>query len=196
MKKNIILFFFVFFIITYLIVACTACGASQSTYNESPAASSSDTVSADLSGTSSSVSWTEHYYSVDEMVERADIVALVKAVGSKAELRSDMVFTREEFQINSIIKGNFTAEDKIEILFTGGNTGTIRVPPPEDIPLPELNQNYLIFAYETAEDPTYGQYYLLVGGYQGIALINNDGALESLSDLNIEMVNEMSSILE
>lgn len=123
-------------------------------------------------GTASSASWSEHFSGVEEMEEAADIGIVGVLADSKTELRGGVVFTRNTVEVLYVHAGDVQAGDFVEVLQTGGVYGTLSTPPLAEAPLMEENKEYALFLKETTPHERYGQYYLIVGGYQGIAEIS------------------------
>ena len=120
---------------------------------------------------SSSASWSEHFSSITEMEGDADIGIVGVLTDSRTELRGDMVFTRNVIEVLYVHSGNIQVGDSIEVLQTSGKHGILSTPALSEVPLMEENQTYALFLKETKPHEKYGQYYLIAGGYQGIATV-------------------------
>lgn len=139
----------------------------------------------------SSASWNEHFESETEMIDSSDIVIHGTVISNQTELRYDTVFTRNFIKVTLVNKGNIEIDSIITVLQTGGTYLEYSSPAISEIPLLEIGKEYALYLTLTDYSETYGQYYLISGGYQGVMEINNDGSLVTLSDQN-----EIFSLLE
>lgn len=146
-----------------LALAIVLCGLAWGTRSNS---------SEPMKGASTSATWTEYFESVDEMAENADIGIVGVLYDSETELRSDIVFTRNIVEVVEVYSGDVQVGDLVEVLQTGGVYGDISTPAFSEVPLMEKNKEYALFLSETEPHEVYGQYYLIKGGYQGIADIS------------------------
>lgn len=133
---------------------------------------------------STSASWKEHYASEVEMRESSDIVICGTVISSEPELRNDMVFTMNYIKVNLVETGNIEVDAVIPVLQTGGNVLGYSTPAISEIPLLEVGEEYKLYLSLTEYSEEYGQYYLISGGYQGVAKVKNNGSLMTLSDEN------------
>ena len=140
---------------------------------------SSDNNAEPKRGSSTSVSWTEGYANVSEMEAAADIGIVGILSDSETELRGNIVFTRNTVEVVAVHSGNVRVGDFVEVLQTGGEFGDISTPAFSEAPLMEANKEYAMFLKETEPNEEYGQYYLIAGGYQGLAEIK---ALSTISN--------------
>ena len=121
--------------------------------------------------TSVSASWSDHYRTVEDMVAQSDLCIIGVVVSSGTELRNGMVFTRNHVEIQEVISGNLEAGETIDVLQTGGQYGSITTPPISDAPLMDQDSSYALCLRQTKPHWKYGQYYLVMGGYQGMAAL-------------------------
>jgi hypothetical protein len=142
---------------------------------------------------STSVEWRSHYDTVEEMAEDADVIILGKVVSTYTEERYDIVFTRDVIKVTSVISGDVQVGDSIEVLQTGGEHDGKTTSVPSDLPLLKKKKEYAMFLELTDPNEQYGQYYLVMGGYQGIAKVTRKG-FESLADKNDEFVESFDEI--
>lgn len=113
--------------------------------------------------------WVDNYSNVQELYDSADLVIKGKKVDSYTEQRVNMIFTNQIIEVNKIYKGDLGKGDKIEVLQTGGKLNNITTAPANEAPLLENKANYLLFLEKTESG-----YYLIMGGFQGVAMIKND----------------------
>lgn len=140
--------------------------------------------SSDIS-VSVNVSWRESFSSEKEMKEAADLIAVGTVVSAETELRGGrMVFTRNYIKLDSVSKGSKRSEEIIPVVQTGGTYGEHITYAPSEIPLLEVGAKYKLYLYITEYSEEFGQYYLILGGYQGIQKINKDGGTSVLSPQN------------
>lgn len=144
--------------------------------------------------TTASASWHSHFDSVGEMVEDADLVITGVMVDSYTELRVDTVCTRNIIEVTEVYSGDVQVGDTIEVVQTGGVYGDITTPAFSEIPLLELDKEYALILRLSDPDEQYGQYYLIMGGYQGILEIT-DTSYQSLSEENAAFANDMAGVL-
>ncbi len=127
------------------------------------------------------------------MREAADILIAGTVIKSETELRHDLVFTKNYIQITNIYDGNAEINTVIPVLQTGGTYMGYTTPEISDAPLLKVGKNYKLYLILSEYSKTYGQYYLICGGYQGAAEIVNNSSLVPLSDDNILILNEDSA---
>lgn len=132
----------------------------------------------------SSATWNDHYDDINELSYSSDIIIKGTLESSSTQLRNDVVFTMNSVKITDVISGDIKKGDIIEILQTGGTYKNIYTPPIESVPLLENGESYLLYLNLTEYHPTYGQYYLISGGYQGLALVNDKGFVEPVTSSN------------
>jgi len=113
--------------------------------------------------------WIDYYENFDSLIKDADIVIQGKKIDSYAEQRVDLIFTKEVIEINKVYQGDVNIGDKIEILQTGGILNGIETEPFSEAPLLEDDGQYLLLLQYTKEG-----HYLILGGYQGIGLIEDN----------------------
>lgn len=136
-------------------------------------------------------SWTNQYESAEEMVDNADIVVYGTVVDQSCEQRYDLVFTRSFIDVHEVFKGSSDLlENNIEVLQTGGTLNETITPAILEMPLFEIGQEGIFVLEKTEYDPTYGQYYLVSGGYQGV--LSGESDIDSLSEIKNEL-SDMSS---
>lgn len=135
-------------------------------------------------GSSVFVTWSESFSSVREMEAAADLGIVGVLAGSETELRGGVVFTRNTVEVVAVYSGEAEVGDFVEVLQTGGEYGGVSTPALEELPLMEADKEYALFLKETRPHEEYGQYYLIAGGYLGIAEIpagtseERDGTVE------------------
>ena len=108
-------------------------------------------------------SWTEHYYSVSEMLKDADLAIVGTVVNQRTELRNELVFTFSEISVSYIFLGDLK-EETIEIMQTGGFYGNYYTPPISEAPILIINEAKVFCLKKSSEG-----HYLISGGYQGVA---------------------------
>lgn len=119
-----------------------------------------------------SATWTDNYDDINELTISSDIIIKGQLVSSNTQLRKDLVFTMNKVKVTEVISGDVAVGDIIDILQTGGTYKNITTQPIEDAPLLEKESSYLLYLSLTDKDKTYGQYYLISGGYQGITKVD------------------------
>ena len=169
------------FLVATLLLLCTGCSFGQSKGSNNSGGSSA--------------SWAEGFSNVNEMLDATRDVITGTVISNSTEIRHDIVFTRNQIQINKVIKGSLNSGDIIEVLQTGGRDGETVTPAFAEIPLLSLDSEYVMFISQTEPDELYGQYYLIRGGYQGIAEITNKNTIEPLSEANKVFVEGLGSFI-
>lgn len=132
-----------------------------------------------------SISWSSHFDSAEALRDASDLIIRGVVTDSRVEKRGSLELTRHTVRIAELIRGEIGAEAQIDLVQTGSEAFGV----PEELPLLEKGAEYLLFLEQTDPDPRYGQYYLVTGGYQGIA--RQDG--ESLVPLAKENADFVSS---
>lgn len=140
---------------------------------------------------SSSGSWHSHYDTAEEMMEEADLIITGVMVDSYTELRIDTVCTRNIIEVMEVYSGDIQVGDTIEVLQTGGKYENVTTPAFSEIPLLEYDKEYALVLRLSDPDEQYGQYYLIMGGYQGVMEITKSGC-ESLSKENAEFAKDLA----
>lgn len=119
--------------------------------------------------------WTDYYEDEKALVNGSELICVGTVTKSKSELRNDLVFTQYSIKIDEIqkngeginkLKGNHPT---IKVLLTGGEYQNFKTNPFEECPLLEEGEQYLLFLKHSQEG-----HYLISGGYQGIATIENN----------------------
>ena len=113
-------------------------------------------------------SWSNTFNSIEEMQQYADIIIEGEVVSQVAELRKDIVFTRSYIKVTKAIQGNVSVHDTICVLQTGGVFGEYVTPEISEAPLLKMENEYRMYLELTDYHEKYGQYYLILGGYQGV----------------------------
>ena len=133
--------------------------------------------------TSSSASWSENFSSAEEMLAQADVAIIGILSSSYTELRGSLVFTRNVVEVVTVYSGDVQVGDTIEVLQTGGTYGDTTTPAFSEVPLLEAGHLYALSLTETEPDEDYGQYYLIMGGPQGLATAENaPDSMDSLAE--------------
>jgi hypothetical protein len=114
------------------------------------------------------VDWADHFDSLQSMIKGTNIVIKGKVVASYTEQRVDMIFTKQVIQVTKVYGGAIKVGDRIELLQTGGTMNGASTTPFKEAPLLNKSDEYLLFLEHTSEG-----HYLIVGGYQGRADIQN-----------------------
>lgn len=135
-----------------VLVFSTSCSAPENNPNASASIAHAD--------------WTEHYESMKEMVDAADLILTGTVSASTPEQRVDLIFTQQTIQIDTCIKGEANAGDCVNVLQTGGTLGDITTTPFAECPLFSTGDTMLLFLHKTNEG-----HYLVLGGYQGAGTI-------------------------
>lgn len=119
------------------------------------------------------------------MEKNADVVITGTLSSHKTELRTDVVFTLNCIKIESIIKtnNNISVDQTIQILQTGGTYDNFTTPAFCDCPLLQYKKEYKLYLKYINKTESYDDYYLILGGYQGVAILEND-ELTPISDSN------------
>lgn len=113
-------------------------------------------------------SWSNTFNSIEEMQQYADIIIEGEVISQEAELRKDIVFTRSYIKVTKAIQGNVSVHDTICVLQTGGVFGEYMTPEISEAPLLKTENEYRLYLELTDYHEKYGQYYLILGGYQGV----------------------------
>ena len=142
----------------------------------------------------SSASWNQAFNSESEITDASDIVIHGVVVDTEPELRHDMVFTRNYISVTKVSKGEVQVGDVIIVVQTGGTFSKYSTPAISEIPLLETNKEYELYLTLTEYSKTYGQYYLISGGYQGVLEIQDNGSLMTLSNQNT-VFNQKDTVL-
>ena len=143
--------------VVILLIALAGCGNSA----EKP-----------VRGSSTSVSWSgKGYQSAEEMISESEIAIIGEVVDSYTEVRNNIVFTRQVVKAITVYKGELKEGDCIEVLQTGGTDGGMETAPLSEVLFMEHGKEYALCLRLSQPSEKYGQYYLISGGYQGIAEI-------------------------
>lgn len=127
-------------------------------------------------GSSTSVSWSDKgYQSAEEMISGSDAAIIGEVTDSYTEVRNNIVFTRQVVKAITVNKGELKEGDCIEVLQTGGTDGGMETAPLSEVPFMEHGKEYALCLRFSQPSEKYGQYYLISGGYQGIAEIVPSG---------------------
>jgi hypothetical protein len=113
--------------------------------------------------------------SFDEIVQKADVIFLVKAVDQQSRLgtsKKEMIFTDVSFEVERLIHSKqnpLKKGDIVQLTFAGGELGG-RIIQVTDVPSFELGESYIIF---TLMD---GQTYAspIIGAFQGLFHVKTD----------------------
>ena len=144
-------------------------------------ASATPSITESAAGTySSHALWTEAYSSFEEMSTAADVVLLGTVTEQVPELRCDMVFTKSYISVDQIYAGEIVTDNGISVLQTGGSLNDYFTPAIDDAPIMDLGAQYILYL-RYVSDETYGEYYLILGGYTGY--VNCSELENSIPDL-------------
>jgi len=122
-------------------------------------------------------SWIGGSLNFDDLIKSSDVIITGRVIGSTPEQRFDLIFTRQEVSANSIYKGEVKEGESVIILQTGGRLGEMETRPFQEAPLLVEKSDYLLFLEYTPEG-----YYLIMGGFQGVARIINNELEFNVSD--------------
>ncbi|MDR1116639.1 MAG: matrixin family metalloprotease [Oscillospiraceae bacterium] len=128
----------------------------------------------------SQATWSEMYSSNDEMLSAADIVVIGEVVSQTLQQRHDLIFTLQNIEITEILEGS-TDSSMVSVLQTGGNFNGIYTPPISEAPLLDIGDTYVL-ALSYVESDVYGEYYIIMGGYQGVAKFDSTPLEESAAN--------------
>ncbi len=146
--------------------------------------------SSSVTETIMTASWSEHYNSQADMYKNSDIVVTGTVEYSYTELRYDLVFTHNIISINEVSKGN-SEFINIDVVQTGGAYGDLYTPSPSEISLLDGESEYALYL-KYSGDETFGDYYTILGGYQGVGIIENN-TIRAITNANLDMFTELSS---
>ena len=139
-------------------------------------------------GSSSSASWAVPPYSdVAALGEGSDLIVIAKESDHSIEYRHELAFTHSYMKISKVYKGDAECGDVVDVLLTGDTHEEGYASRAGELPYILEDREYVLFLFKSPEDEEYGQYYLISGGYSGIAEISGDRFV-SLSDSNKELV--------
>ena len=128
--------------------------------------------------------WSDSYNDFNELMENADLIITGSVISQTAQQRNDLVFTLQNIIVTSVIEGNVSAK-RISVLQTGGSINSLFTPPIEEAPLLDVSSSYVL-ALRFVHSSVYGDYYLIMGGYQGVSKIsNNSKSINHKQSLNI-----------
>lgn len=128
------------------------------------------------------LSWSEKFDNINEMLEGSDLVIKGMVVEGNPEIRQGVPFTRQKIQVEDILKGVVKKDEIIEVLQTGGEyEGSFMMV--DALPLLSKGDSYFLCLKQTDPDQRYGQYYLIAGGFQGVAQLGDDGKLYAITDV-------------
>ncbi len=136
--------------------------------------------------------WIEQFDSFSELSEVADVVFEGSVKDQYTELRDDLVFTRSNIEINTVYTGDILPGENIEIVQTGGVYGEYSNPEIEDAPIVENGENYIFFL-RYVNDSTYGEYYLILGGGQGLV---DSSDTEMATNATTSTIHDLTSYLD
>ena len=117
-------------------------------------------------------SWSEHFSDLSEALESTEYVIEGKLVGTYTEQRGHIVFTRNKIEVVRVILGEVEQGEVIEVLQTGGRNEKVATIPPSECPLLDDSSSYLLLLDKSEMQEDYGQYYVVKGGYQGMARLS------------------------
>ena len=147
-------------------------------------------------GISVSASWTgPSYREVSALGDDSDLIIVGKVFSSLEEDRKGLTFTRHVIEIKKVYKGEVKIGDTVELVQTGGRSADGFSNAPAEVPLLDSEKEYLLFLYETEPNEIYGQYYLITGGFRGVAEIKDDKCI-AVSSENSSMVNQFERYLK
>lgn len=132
--------------------------------------------------------WSESFDTLDEMAKSSDIIVKGKVCDSIPEQRADLIFTMQYIQITEVVKGSININEEVQVLQTGGTIGNIYTEAFSDCPLLTKGEDYILYLKQSEVSEEYGQYYLISGGYQGVAEVEGNN-LEVISNSN-EILND------
>jgi len=160
-------------------------------------AQESDSDNASASRSSASASWTssEYFSNVESMGSASEFIISGHVVDSFTEMRGSLVFTHFQIYADEIYKGEAKNGDVFDLLITGGNYGDYHTAYAEDLPELKVDTEYLLFLYKTPYDERYGEYYLVRGGFRGIAEISEEGYIP-LAESNASFAKNFSEYID
>ena len=129
--------------------------------------------------------------STQEMYDKSEIVIVGKVVDQTVQTRIDMAFTMSTIEVNMVYKGSVEVST-LTVLQTGGSIGEITTPYIEGSVL-EIGEEKLFYLRKADEASCqkYGEYYIIMGGTQGIAdtscIVNEKSVYNSSSIINSQM---------
>ena len=95
-----------------------------------------DAADKNLSGPSAD--WKTHYETMDSMVTDTDLIVKGKVTGHSEELRNDVVFTRQNVEVVTVIKSDSdNPPEEITVLQTGGSKDGVVTEAFPEAPLPQ-----------------------------------------------------------
>lgn len=143
--------------------------------------------------TESEFSWSEGYNTIQELIKNADVIMEGTLSSANPEIRGNLVFTRSNMHVNEVIKGSVQKNQIIQVLQTGGQLNNKTTVAPKELPLFQSGETYYLFLKETPVNQKYGQYYVVLGGYQGAAKINAQKKLVPLYQGNSRILNSATT---
>lgn len=155
----------------------------------------------ELTKTSALATWNESYDNIQELTNNADVIVKGRVLSSEPQIREDMVFTMNHLEVQEIMQGTtLNNASIIDILQTGGSMDGIITEPIKEAPLLKPDQDYILYLKLTEYDEVYGQYYLIEGGYQGIAYIDEKEIIPVSSENSIfeeyNNLDQLNSVME
>lgn len=127
----------------------------------------------------------------DELLGSADAVIIGRVVSEESEKRFDMVFTRSYVEVEDVKSGCVNRGDILPVLQTGGNYDDVYTPFIDGVVRLESDKMYALVLRHSDYSKEYGQYYLIIGGPNGICSLENyrnteitNASYESIFKLN------------
>lgn len=146
-------------------------------------------------GRASKIINTEHYEDSKVLLDKADVVTVVKIIKSRPVKVSGVVFTDYDVDIQRILKNsrNYDLVD-MEIRLIGGKTQTNQVNIPET-PILEVGEIYLFAGNKTYSKNDIKKEFTPQGGYQGVfALGTTSGYKKEVQEYVIKPMNPYNAI--
>ena len=141
---------------------------------------------------STTASWNEYYLTEEEMLNDADLVIIGSVENITTEVRYDMVFTKNFISIDKIYLNRVDIQDDelIPVLQTGGSCNGITTPAIDDCTLLKNKTQYKFYLQYIPQTEQYDDYYLILGGYQGVIEINDIFKNQKLENIIFSNKNE------
>jgi hypothetical protein len=118
---------------------------------------------------SMSALWVHSAGTVDELIDLSELVIEGRVVNYEPRFHDGLVFTDETVEVQKVLKGNVSMDDKIIVAVTGGEYNENITYPIKDCPIIDMRGNYMLFL-----DTNDGEKYFIIAGNQGFGLIKDN----------------------
>lgn len=136
--------------------------------------------------------WIGVYSSLEELVSDTEVIVTGEVISTESYPVNRLVFTRVYILVDSVQKGEIKQNDIITIVQLGGSYDDAFSPPPEEFPLMIEGKRYELYLKRNTSSNN--NTYKVMGGYQGVLEIDENGNRNVLSEKNTLFLEELNQI--